>query len=79
MIYSYSANPLPGDSNFDGQINASDAAQMLIHSAQSGSGSSEAQIDDLQQISFDYNNDGIVNASDASCVLIYSAALGAGC
>ena len=79
MIYSYSANPLPGDSNFDGQINASDAAQMLIHSAQSGSGSSEAQIDDLQQISFDYNNDGIVDASDASCVLIYSAALGAGC
>lgn len=79
MIYSYSANPLPGDSNFDGQINASDAAQMLIHSAQNGSGSSEAQIDDLQQISFDYNNDGIVNASDASCVLIYSAAHGAGC
>ena len=78
MIYSYTANPIPGDSNFDGQINASDASQMLILAAQNGSGSGAGQIDGLQQISFDYNNDGVINASDASCVLVYSAMLGAG-
>ena len=78
LIYSYAANPLPGDPNFDGMINASDAATMLIYAASTGSGSATAQIDSLQEVSFDYNDDGVINASDASCVLILSAQQGAG-
>ena len=78
LIYSYAANPLPGDSNFDGMINASDAATMLIYAASTGSGSATAQIDSLQEVSFDYNDDGVINASDASSVLILSAQQGAG-
>ncbi len=78
LIYSYAANPLPGDPNFDGMINASDAATMLIYSASSGSGNVTAPIDSFQQLSYDYNDDGVINASDASCVLILSAQQNAG-
>lgn len=79
MVYSYMVNPLPGDSNFDGWINATDACQMLQYAADAGSGCEEApQLDDLQYISFDFNQDGVVNASDAAYVLVLSAQIGAG-
>lgn len=78
MVYENVVNPLPGDSNFDGWINASDAGQVLMYAANAGSGSQDVpQLDELQWISFDFNQDGFVNASDASCVLILSAQTGA--
>ena len=68
---------LLGDVNEDGVINASDAARVLVASANMGSGQ-ESGLTDRQSILADYNQDGKVNALDASGILVYSAEQGAG-
>ncbi|MBP0973058.1 MAG: hypothetical protein J5851_04040 [Oscillospiraceae bacterium] len=62
-----------GDVNYDGSINASDAAVILIDAADRGATATEKSTDPERDI----NKDGFVNASDAALVLNYAAALGA--
>ena len=62
-----------GDVNYDGSINASDAAVILIDAAERGATDTERSTDPERDI----NGDGFVNASDAALVLSYAAALGA--
>ena len=66
-----------GDVNADGMVNASDAALILIASAQQGAGG-ERILTDAQEIIADVNADGSVNAVDVSLVLIHAAEAGAG-
>lgn len=70
---------VPGDVDKDGAINASDAAQVLIHAAASGADQSGAGTLEIvgEILSADYNRDGTINASDAALILIYSAEQGA--
>ena len=62
-----------GDVNYDGAVNASDAAVILIDAAERGATDTERSTDPERDI----NGDGEVNASDAALVLGYAAALGA--
>ncbi len=79
MIYSKLANPLSGDCNLDGHVNASDAANLLIFAAVAGAdGTSDNTVSDTMFPAYDFNDDGIINASDAACILIASAEKGAG-
>ncbi|MCR4645245.1 MAG: hypothetical protein K5695_07535 [Oscillospiraceae bacterium] len=66
-----------GDVNYDGYVNASDAAKVLIAAASLGAGEGSGLTDD-QIYCADVNFDGIVNASDAAQILIYAAYIGAG-
>jgi hypothetical protein len=62
-----------GDSNSDGAVDASDAANVLNIAAQNGTGANiKATAAD------DVNADGAVNATDAAAVLCYAAAKGTG-
>ncbi|MBE6849879.1 MAG: hypothetical protein E7502_08295 [Ruminococcus sp.] len=62
-----------GDSNSDGAVDASDAANVLNIAAQNGTGANiKATAAD------DVNADGAVNAADAAAVLCYAAAKGTG-
>jgi len=62
-----------GDSNSDGAVDASDAANVLTIAAQNGTGAAiKATAAD------DVNADGAVNATDAAAVLCYAAAKGTG-
>ena len=62
-----------GDSNSDGAVDASDAANVLTIAAQNGTGANiKATAAD------DVNADGAVNAADAAAVLCYAAAKGTG-
>ena len=62
-----------GDSNSDGEVDASDAANVLTIAAQNGTGANiKATAAD------DVNADGAVNATDAAAVLCYAAAKGTG-
>ena len=62
-----------GDSNSDGAVDASDAANVLTIAAQNGTGANikATSADDV-------NADGAVNATDAAAVLCYAAAKGTG-
>ncbi|MBR3629846.1 MAG: hypothetical protein IKN55_05150 [Oscillospiraceae bacterium] len=62
-----------GDVNYDGSINASDAAIILIDAAERGALATARSTDTERDI----NGDSDVNASDAALVLGYAAALGA--
>ncbi len=59
----------PGDVNFDGIIDASDASQILAGYAMLSTGQPVL----LNHSLSDYNQDGSINASDASSVLAYYA------
>ncbi len=62
-----------GDSNTDGAVDASDAAEVLTIAAQNGTGAG------IKATSAnDVNADGNVDASDAAAVLCYAAAQGTG-
>lgn len=63
---------LLGDVNQDGEINAEDAALILVQSAELGSGHGNSLDEEAQKAS-DVNGDSSINASDASAVLLYSA------
>ena len=83
-----------GDINYDGEVNASDAASVLIYSAEHGAGivsgdsnlkqdscylALSSEITGMEGYSkWDFNHDGEVNASDAAIILIYAAEHGAG-
>ena len=69
--------PTLGDVNDDKVINASDAAQVLIHSASVGAGNS-GSLTKLQAMSGNVSRDFQVNATDAARILIYAAIAGAG-
>lgn len=66
-----------GDLNSDGEINASDAAMILVVAAAVGSGS-DSGLTTEQEIAADLNSDGGFNAVDAAIVLQYAAAVGSG-
>ena len=63
-----------GDTNTDGIVNASDASEILIKSAQIGSGHSTTE---EEFAVMDINNDGKIGADDVGVVLQYSANAGA--
>ncbi len=64
-----------GDCNFDGLVNAMDAATILSVSASSGSDSSVYYCEDYRTI-FDVNQDGLVDALDAVSILNRSSSSG---
>ncbi len=66
-----------GDVNGDQQVNASDAADILIEASLIGSGDA-GQLSDEQRTAADVNTDGVINATDAADVLIYTANIGSG-
>ena len=66
-----------GDVNGDSSINAADASDVLIHSANMGAGNDGTLFDEALT-SADVNGDGTVNAFDASEILVYAAETGAG-
>ena len=89
MTYTLTVRTLPGydpqpterplgDVNDDGAVNASDAALILIDSANSGASGSGSALSAAAQKAADVNKDGSINASDAAIVLIFSAAYNAG-
>ncbi len=62
-----------GDTNTDGEVDAADAADVLVIAAQNGTGAG------IKATSAnDVNADGYVDASDAAAVLSYAAAKGTG-
>lgn len=66
-----------GSINDEPEINASDAAAILVVSAKIGGGSDSGQTA-VQREAADVNGDGSVNATDAAIILQYAAAAGAG-
>lgn len=64
-----------GDLNDDSLVNASDAAKLLILSAEVGAGNIPAFPEELRA---DVNGDGAKNAADAAVILQYAAYAGAG-
>ena len=68
---------VPGDVNGDKEINAVDAADLLIAAALIGAGEDPA-LTDVQKAAADVDNNEEINAVDASIILQYAAAIGAG-
>ena len=68
---------LLGDLDEDGQVNAVDAAMILVAAASVGSGG-ESGLTEMQKLAADVNGDGECNAVDAAEVLRYAAAVGSG-
>ncbi len=68
---------LLGDLDEDGQVNAVDAAMILVAAASVGSGG-ESGLTETQELAADVNGDGECNAVDAAEVLRYAAAVGSG-
>lgn len=66
-----------GDVNNDGDINASDAAIVLVYAAEVGAGGT-GTLDFMQRGVGNVNKDTDLNASDAASILIYAAEKGAG-
>ena len=74
----FSANAITlGDTNGDSNIDAIDATNILIHSANIGAGNDGTLFGEALT-SADVNGDGIADATDATEILIYSAEIGAG-
>ena len=63
--------------NGDGNIDATDAAAILLAAAAEGSGQN-TELSKMQQYAADVNTDGELNALDAALVLQYAAYAGAG-
>lgn len=66
-----------GDISGEGNVNASDAARILIDAALVGAGG-DSTLTALQRVESDLNGDGYVNAVDAAIVLQYAADHAAG-
>ena len=66
-----------GDVNGDSTVNASDAAQVLIHAASVGAGKA-GTLTKLRALSGNVSRDFELNATDAARILIYAAIEGAG-
>ncbi len=67
-----------GDVNLDGEIDAVDAAEILVYSAAVGAGEAPELPDDEWLLRADYDFDGYVDAVDAAEILYYAALAGAG-
>ncbi len=72
------SEPIPGDCNLDGVVNAIDAVYILNLSATLGAGSDESLFSDAYRNLYDFNSDGKVNSFDANDVLVSSALAGVG-
>ncbi len=72
------SEPLPGDCNLDGLVNAVDAVYILNLAAALGTNNESNQFSESYMNLYDFNADGKVDAFDASDVLISSACAGAG-
>lgn len=68
-----SADFTAGDCDFDGAVNAKDAAEILVYAALIGAGSDAAQPTAQWQQRADFNCDSEINAVDASEILVYAA------
>jgi hypothetical protein len=60
----------------DGEVDATDAAAVLIHAASTGSGGT-GTISGNELVAADVTEDGEADSVDAARILVYSAALGA--
>ena len=69
---------LYGDADNDGEVNAADAADVLVYAAAVGTGAEPELPDENWLLRADYNADGDVNAYDASEILVYAAKQGTG-
>lgn len=67
----------PGDLNSDGEVNASDAAMILVAAAAVGTGA-DSGLAAVQEDAADIDHDGAFNAVDAAEILCYAAAVGSG-
>ncbi len=67
----------PGDVNGDGEIDASDASDLLVASTEKAVGH-ETGLTTSQELAADVDGDGSFDAADASCILIYSTLRGTG-
>ena len=72
------SEPLSGDCNLDGIVNAVDAVYILNLASVLGVEGDEMQFSDSYMNLYDFNNDGNVDSFDASDVLITSAYAGVG-
>lgn len=72
------SEPISGDCNLDGVINAIDAVYILDLASQLGLDGAETNFSDAYLNLYDFNGDGIINSLDASDVLVKSAYAGVG-
>lgn len=72
------SEPLSGDCNLDGKINAIDAVYILSLVANLGVEDIQDQFSDAYMALYDFNGDGTVNSFDANDVLVASAFAGIG-
>ena len=72
------SDPISGDCNLDGVVNAVDAVFILNLAAAIGVETDEAQFSDAYMNLYDFNSDGKVDSFDASDVLVSSAYAGVG-
>ena len=70
--------PNVGDCNLDGIVNAGDATDILVLSADHGSGNNSIHLTDAHLALYDYDGNGIVDSADAADLLCDSARAGAG-
>lgn len=66
-----------GDVLGDSEVNAKDAAAVLVHSAEIGAGNSGNLTDEQKKLA-DVNQDNKIDAKDAAQILVYAANKGAG-
>ncbi len=72
------SEPLPGDCNLDGVVNAIDAVYILNLAASLGTDNDARLLSDDYVNLYDFNADGSVNSFDANDVLVSSALAGVG-
>lgn len=72
--------PVKGDVNADGVINAEDATEILKYAAKNGTGGSGITQEEHDRFLTygDVSGDGVVNANDATGILRYAASVGTG-
>ncbi|MBQ9110457.1 MAG: hypothetical protein IJY06_03715 [Oscillospiraceae bacterium] len=68
---------VPGDVNEDGNVDAADAAQILVAAAKIGTGA-ESGLTEAQELTANVNGDAAIDATDAAAILAYAAAIGSG-
>lgn len=66
-----------GDVNEDGEVDAADAALLLVAAAKIGSGA-ESGLSESQELAANVNGDDGIDATDAAAILSYAAAVGSG-
>lgn len=74
----YLTDDVQGDVNLDGEVDAADAAEILVYAAALGANSLDAPPDAAWLARADYDGNGMVDAPDAAEILIEAARRGAG-